>query len=95
MKVGADQIEFDLVQRSGAGCSAEIDFAAGVFSVPGDSGGEVEELCYLFQVWRDVGWRSAALKRYELGDRRKGSDSGLLDLGRQRRRFQGRIDLER
>src|ERR1700687_2319062 len=47
LKVGeaaANQIEFDLVERSGAGGRAKIDFAARIFSLPGDACGKVEEL---------------------------------------------------
>ncbi len=40
-EITADQIEFDLVERSGAGGGTEIDFAARIFSVPRDSRREV------------------------------------------------------
>ena len=51
-KIAADQIEFDLVKRSGASGGAKVDFAAGVFSVPGDAGGQIEQLSDGFQVRR-------------------------------------------
>ena len=49
-KIAADQIEFDFVERSGAGGGAKVYFAAGIFSVPGDASGEIEELSDSFQV---------------------------------------------
>ena len=40
-EIAADQIEFDLVERSGAGGGTEVYFATRIFSVPGDSRREV------------------------------------------------------
>ncbi len=37
-EIAANQIELDLVERSGAGGGAKVDLAAGIFSVPGDAG---------------------------------------------------------
>src|SRR5208282_1276085 len=85
-EVGRNQIELDFVERSGAGRRAEIDFAARIFSLPGDAGGKVEELSDSLQVRRGVGmgdglgWNAA-------GNRRKGGHSSLAHLGGQARRF--------
>jgi len=44
-EVAADEVELDLVERSGACGSAKIDFAARIFSLSGDACREVQELC--------------------------------------------------
>jgi hypothetical protein len=43
-EVAANQIKLDLVERSGAGCSAKVNLAARIVPLAGDAGGEVEEL---------------------------------------------------
>ena len=84
-EIAADQVEFDLVERSGAGGGAKVNFAAGIFSVPGDAGREVEQLGDGFEIRCGSG-----LRRNDFGDGGKRGDSGLADFGGQGRRFQRR-----
>lgn len=89
-KISADQIELDLVERSGAGRGAKVYLAAGIFPVPGYASGEIEELGDPFQVRL-----GRSLRRNDLGDGGKSSDSGLADLGGERRWIQRGVNLER
>ena len=81
-KISADQVEFDLVERSSAGGGAKVNFTAGIFSVPGDASREVEQLGDGFEVRGGSG-----LRRNDFGDGGKDSDSGLSDFGGQGRRL--------
>src|ERR1700693_5923390 len=87
--VATDQVELNLIERSGAGGRAEIDFAARIFSLPGDARGKVQELGYGLQIRRCI-----SLGRDASGDGRKGSDSSLAHLGWHARRLQRWVDLE-
>ncbi len=88
-EIAADQVELDFIERSGAGSGAKVDFAAGIFSVPGDAGRKVEKLSDRFEVRGRRGlWGN------DFGDGGKGSDSGLADLGGQRRGLECRVNLE-
>ena len=89
-KMTADQIKLDFIQRSRAGGGTKVDFAAGIFSVPGDASGEVEQLGDSFQIRCGCG-----LGRNDFGDGGKRGYAALTDLGRQGRRLQRGIDLER
>src|SRR5258708_39561990 len=87
--MAADQVECDFVERSSAGGGAKINLAARVFSVPGDSRREVEQLGYGFEVREGFG-----LRRNDFGDAGKGSAAGLPHFGGERGGFRGGGDFE-
>ena len=89
-EIAADQIEFDFVERSSAGGGAKVDFAAGIFSVPGDAGREVEQLGDRCQIRRALRFAGN-----DFGDGGEGGDSGLAEFCRQGRGLQRGINLER
>ena len=73
----ANQVKLNFVQRSGAGGGTKINLPTRIFSVPGDSGGKVEQLCDCLQIRHRVGFR-----HHYFRDGGQGSDSGLAHLGR-------------
>src|SRR5271157_5287200 len=93
-EVAANQVELDLVERSRASRGAKIDFAARIFSLPGDACGKVQELGHCLEIRRGIGLDGGP-GGDAASDCRKGSDSSLAHLGWHARWLKRGIDLER
>ncbi len=89
-QLAANQIQLNFVECPGAGRSAKINFAPGIFPPSSDARGKVQQLSDRFQIRTRVG-----LGGNSLSNCRKRRDPALAHFARQAHRLQRRINLER